>query len=292
MLDRSDIAGLHSILLMLMLLVSSSGLCLANDQTDVSLTDVSTDVLPEAKTNGSEARIRNSRWLGTLAVIGYGSLQWDYFSRTPHTSTEGWFEQDSVEGGADKLGHFYTSHVLTALLGHWYEGWGTEHSEAGKHAAISSLLFMTIMEAGDSFSDYGYSKEDMLFNLLGSYAGYRHYVDPDWHRRIDFRVEHSLRSFNDDLLTDYEHLKFLLAVKLDGFDSLQDSPWSWLEVHIGYYARGYDHSAADGSRTAYIGIGLNLSKLFARHGWQRTATTLRYLQPPQTTLGSETALDD
>lgn len=237
-------------------------------------------------------RIRNSRWFGTLAVIGYGSLQWDYFSRTPHTTYEGWFERDSAEGGADKLGHFYTSHLLTDVLGSMYEGWGATRAEAGKEAAISSLLVMAVMEAGDSFSDYGYSNEDMLFNLLGSYAAYRHYVDADWQRRVDFRIEHSLQSFSDDLLTDYHHMKFLLAVKLDGFDSLHGTPWEWLELHLGYYTRGYEQSGIDGTRTAYFGIGVNLAKLFERQGWQRTATVLRYLQPPHTTLATEQSLDD
>lgn len=238
-----------------------------------------------------DRRIRNSRWLGISAVIGYGSLQWDYFSREPHTTNEGWFEQDSTEGGADKLGHFHSAHLLTAVLGSWYEDWGATRAEAGKQAAISSLLLMTVMEAGDSFSSFGYSNEDMLIDLLGSYAGYRHYVDDDWQRRVDFRIEHSLKSFDSDISTDYQQMKFLLAVKLDGFDSLQGTPWEWLEFHVGYYARGYDIPGVADTRSAYVGIGLNLGKLFERHGWRRTATVLRYFQPPHTTLHYDHTLD-
>lgn len=113
------------------------------------------------------------------------------------------------KGGADKLGHLYTSHLLTGVLGHLYEDWGAKPEDAGKQAALSSLLVMSVMEAGDSFSDYGYSNEDMLFNLLGSYVGYRHYADPDWRQRFDIRVEHDLRAVSADLLTDYQHMKFL-----------------------------------------------------------------------------------
>lgn len=288
---RSRILVLLMLCLQLNPGVSSELVTVPKELLNDASANTEANVLADASAMGSEQRISNSRWLGTLAVIGYGSLQWDYFSRTPHTRSEGWFEQASAEGGADKLGHFYTSHLLTGVLGHLYEDWGAKPTDAGKQAALSSLLVMSVMEAGDSFSDYGYSNEDMLFNLLGSYAGYRHYVDADWRHRVDFRVEHDLRSVSDDLVTDYQHMKFVLAIKLDGFESLQDTPWEWLEVHIGYYARDYDQSGIDGTRTAYIGIGLNLAKVFKRHGWQRTATVLRYVQPPYTTLASEHALD-
>ena len=239
-----------------------------------------------------EQRIQNSRWFGTLAVIGYGSLQWDYFSRTPHATDEGWFEQDTAEGGADKLGHFYSSHLLTDFLGSLYEGWGASRSEAGKQAAISSLLLMAVMEGGDSFSSYGYSNQDMLFNLLGSYVAYHHYVNADWQRRLDFRIEHNLQALSNDLVTDYQHMKFLLAIKLDGFDSLRDTPWEWLEFHVGYYTRDYEQSGVPGTRSAYIGIGVNLVRLFDRQGWQRTATAFRYLQPPGTSLNGEHRFDE
>lgn len=282
--------SLMSLLLLLLLVALQTAPCFSRELVTVS-DEMSASVPASTNVTDSEQRISNSRWFGTLAVIGYGSLQWDYFSRTPHTHYEGWFEQATAEGGADKLGHFYTSHLLTGVLGHLYEDWGSKPEDAGKQAALSSLLVMSVMEAGDSFSDYGYSNEDMLFNLLGSYVGYRHYADPDWQQRFDIRVEHDLRAVSADLLTDYQHMKFLLAIKFDGFDALQDTPLAWLELHVGYYARDYDQSDIDGNRTAYVGVGLNLTKLFARQGWQRTATVLRYVQPPQMTLATEQGLD-
>ena len=162
--------------------------------------------------------------------------------------------------------------------------------------AYSSLGVMTIMEVGDSFSSkYGFSYEDMVMNCIGAAAGYWFGTHPEWQKRLDLRLEYapSLRNFDSDVGTDYEHQKYLLALKADGFDKLHDSPFSYLELHLGYYARGYDDYKSylvddDRKRSVYVGLGLNVGKL-VKKVWD--TQIFNYLQIPYTYVPLEHDLD-
>ena len=234
--------------------------------------------------DGLANKIAADRWWGVATIVSYGVIQWDYFSRPPHRASEGWFGADTPEGGADKWGHAYSTHLMTHTLAARYREFGLTQQDAGKQALLSSLLLNGVMEVGDSFSNYGYSNEDMIMNVVGAYIGYKTVVDDVWRDRLDFRIEHNLRGASRDPFTDYQHYKYLFALKLNGFDSLADTPLRWLEFHIGYYARGYHRDDALRERHAYIGVGFNFGLWFEKQGWHRTATVLRFVQPPATSL--------
>ena len=85
-----------------------------------------------------------------------------------------------------------------------------------------------------------------------------------------------------DFTTDYENSKFLLALKLNGFDSMRQSFLKYLELHIGYYTRGFDDPTDDKQRNIYWGVGINLTDLFRRNGHRKTAAFLNYFQLPGT----------
>ncbi|MCI5159049.1 MAG: DUF2279 domain-containing protein, partial [Candidatus Electrothrix sp. AUS1_2] len=42
----------------------------------------------------------------------YGFADWDYGSDGFHFANEGWFEKETKYGGADKMGHFWSTYVL------------------------------------------------------------------------------------------------------------------------------------------------------------------------------------
>ena len=58
---------------------------------------------------------------GVGVITAWGIIQWDYFSQTPHAKSEGWFANDTKEGGADKLGHMYISYLGTHGFSYLYE---------------------------------------------------------------------------------------------------------------------------------------------------------------------------
>jgi len=106
------------------------------------------------------------------AVLTCGLLEWDYGDRSPHLKEEKWFGKDTPEGGADKAGHMYFSYAPSHLFSYQYKRWGYDQEPAIKLGCLSSLGIQTLIEIGDSFSSYGFSYEDELFNILGVAIGY------------------------------------------------------------------------------------------------------------------------
>ena len=71
---------------------------------------------------------------------------------------------------------------------------------------------------------------------------------PGLHEKVDFRMQYLPTGHGDLLgLGDYSGKKFLLAWKLAGFETFKDAPLRYLEIHTGYYTRGYiDYERAMG----------------------------------------------
>jgi len=67
-------------------------------------------------------------------------------------------------------------------------------------------------------------------------------------------------------VSDYAGQKYLLALKLAGFETFEDTPLRFVELQAGYYARGFtDEEEANGAerrREPYVAIGFNLQELF------------------------------
>ncbi len=241
----------------------------------------------QAVSGKAERKVLRSRQLAGGVIVAWGLLKWDYGSRPVHFRSEGWFGQDTPEGGADKLGHLYTGYLLARGMASLYRDWGLDPDRAAREAALTSVLVTTVMEVGDGFSPYGISGEDLLMNVAGAWAGEVLARNPALRERIDLRIEYQFNSDTSDFTTDYEHARHLVVLKLGGFDALRDTPLRWLELQGGYYARGYSDPLALDRRTAYAGLGLSLPLLLRRAGQERTATFLQFYQPPGTSLRIE-----
>lgn len=208
----------------------------------------------------------------TSVILTWGYTQWGYGDEDFHNDNEGWFGKDTSNGGADKLGHFYTNYLFTRLLASVYEDWGYTNKEASLYASLSSILFSGILiEVGDGFSEHGFSKEDFIVDVLGAGAGYILATQPSLAKKIDFRVEYNPFLDTDnvtDFTTDYERMKYLMAIKAEGFEVFEDNYMKYLELHFGYYTRNFNHNTTpieDRQRNVYVGIGINLSKLLRPH---------------------------
>lgn len=103
-------------------------------------------------------------------------------------------------------------------------------------------------------------------------------------------MEYIPRFDNADLATDYEHMKFLMAVKLSGFKTLETSPVRPFELQLGYYTRGYPHDP-DRDRSIYLGVGLSLPHLFSRLSMNRLARFFNYYQLPYTYVSADRNLN-
>ncbi len=223
--------------------------------------------------------------IGSSAIIAWGVLNWDYGKKSMHTSSEGWFSKNTKSGGADKMGHLYTTFALSNYLTNLYEKFGYEKKRSIKAGAISSFILNSVMEIGDSFSDYGFSYEDFIFNAIGSYAGYYLLTNPDVDRVLDIRLEYkpSKKITNGesiDILTDYNGMKFLMALKFNEIPKIKNSFLKYFEFHLGYYTRKKSKII---KTDPYVAIGVNLSYIISPIS-KKVSNFLNYYQVPYSYL--------
>ena len=247
----------------------------------------------EFLTRGQKTLLLNA---GSMAVISiYGLTKWDYGESSFNFQDEGWFERDSKSGGADKLGHFWSSYALSHLYSYAYHKWGYTDEEANLYGALSSLGVNLFMEVADGFSpSQGFSYEDGIMNIVGCGIGYIWGKHPNLARKIDFRIEYTPEFNSDDfgLTTNYERQRFLIALKADGFDFIKNRYLRYLELHVGYYARGFEDFEEgrrdDRRRYFFVGLGFNVSKLAQKFVHTRV---LDYIQIPYTSVYKGFKLD-
>ncbi len=222
--------------------------------------------------------------LTAATAIGiWGLATWDYGSAGFQKAHEGWFEKDSKYGGADKLGHLWSTYTFADALTGLYKGWGYESEKANAYAALSSWTVQLFMEIGDGTSEtQGFSWEDMVMNTLGSLTSVLMERYPELDRKIDLRVEYVFNVPINGIFDDYSNQYYSLVLKLDGFDSIQNTFAKYIEFSGGYYTRGYEDKQEDNDRSLFVGISFNFSRLLNENGWQKTGKILEYIQPPYT----------
>lgn len=57
----------------------------------------------------------------TGLILLAGAFQWDWGGNGISFHNEGWFGEDTSYGGADKMGHYYSSYLMTDLMASLYE---------------------------------------------------------------------------------------------------------------------------------------------------------------------------
>lgn len=225
--------------------------------------------------------------VGAAVVTAWGVAFWDYFTIDPVMGDEGWFQEDTKYGGADKLGHLYSTYLWSLGFASLYEYcWGMEEEDSMIYGPLSAWLFQGIMEVGDSFSEsQGFSYEDMVMNTLGAGFYYLREKYPSLKAKLDLRLEY-VPNFQDDadIFTQYNSMKYLFALKFSGFESMESNFLRYGELHLGYYTRGYQNSQnySRKERVAYVGIGINVSEVLASMGWLKTSKIFNYYQLPYT----------
>lgn len=234
------------------------------------------------------------------AIAAVGSASWDYGSSSFHFQDEGWFDPDTKFGGADKLGHAYSAYALASAYNTIYRKWGYSDEEAVLGGALSSWSQMTLIEVGDGFSaEHGFSWEDEAMDTIGVGMAYLRHRFPAIKEVVDFRLEwypstafrHGDRS---DPFTDYSGQKYLLALKPDGVLRTNSPLLKSVEIHLGYYSRGYGEDRryfSNENRYMYFGVGLNVTYLLEQLTGHRAGGLFDYVQVPGTYISSSSKLD-
>lgn len=233
-------------------------------------------------------RVIYTNIISTGAIALWGTAYWDYFTTAPVSGDEGWFESNTKYGGADKLGHIYSAYILSLGFSSLYEYWGMSEEESLTYGPLTSWVFHGMMEVGDSFSEtQGFSYEDLVMNTLGAAFYYVREKHPVVKETLDFRLEYIPELNSDqDLFTEYNSMKYLMALKFSGFESMEDTPLKYFELQVGYYTRGYQNreNYSTQERVVYAGIGLNASEVLKALGWTKSSEVLHYYQLPYTSI--------
>ena len=237
------------------------------------------------------------KWeIGGLAggILYLGLKEWKWGSSSFKFNDEGFFGMDTGSGGADKLGHLYSSYVMDEFLtDRLYYKTGNRNDAALKGAIFSAGL-MLFVEAFDGVSsDHGFSYEDMIMNSTGIGISYLKNTVPGLRDKLDLRVEyHPSKADKGHPITDYTGYNYSAVLKLGGFKKLKTTPLKYVELQLGYKTRGFkrDDKPYFKKKTTelYAGIGLDLSEALFKPLKKQTDSELvdyadtffRYYQAP------------
>ncbi|MFM2121052.1 MAG: hypothetical protein RL722_2520 [Pseudomonadota bacterium] len=214
---------------------------------------------------------------GTAAALtAVGFTKWGWGDSKFFVRHEGGFGRQTNNGGMDKLGHFYTTFVMADLMADRIRA-NAGSAEAASGAEWSAAAFawalMLGVEIGDGYTrQYGFSTEDLLADTLGAGFAVWRARTPGARRLMDFRLlyvpsawEREGNTTSNLMVPPYRRSRYLLAFKGSGIDALSQGPARYLELHVGYDARGFSsverRLGHPKERSGYGGLGLNLSEL-------------------------------
>lgn len=209
--------------------------------------------------------------VGGVALYGAGTWWNEGMSGRFQTTREGWFGQNTSDGGADKLGHLHANYVGVRLVARAFEWAGQPPESAVRMAAWTTAATFIGVELLDAFTPrYKFSPEDAVMNLAGVGLGVLMERNPRLDRLVDLRLLYQpsqdprVRG-GFDPFGDYSGQTYLLVGKASGVERLRNVPVvRYLEIALGYGTRGYEAGPEfpeNRSRYVYAGLSLNLGAL-------------------------------
>ncbi len=229
------------------------------------------------------------------ATTAIGVVSWDWGSAGFTFKSEGWFDESTKYGGMDKLGHAFTGYLMSDALTWAIRRNSIDPRGAELTGALLSVSLMTYIEIFDGLSaEHGFSYEDLVAGAVGATFSALRNTYPELKNKVDFRMQYLKSEYGSfEPFGDYEGQKYLVAVKLAGFEALRDTPLKYVEVQGGYCARGFSDEEMDAGshkqQDLFVGIGVNLSELIfgekaSDDHWGKKAgrTVLQYVQVPYT----------
>jgi hypothetical protein len=228
-------------------------------------------------------------------TTAFGLANWDWGSGSFKFESEGWFGDDTRYGGMDKLGHAYSGYLLTEYFTQRIAHTTSDSAGAALTGAILGMGVQTYVEVFDGFSGgHGFSYEDLIMDGVGVGFSMLRSTVPGLAEKLDFRMEYLPSGHGEGYspASDYSGQKYLLALKLAGFEEFEDTPLRFVEFQVGYFARGFSDEERDAGedrrREPYVAIGVNLNELIGASPVADTTAGLlagratEYLQMPYT----------
>jgi hypothetical protein len=106
-----------------------------------------------------------------------------------YLTKKGYFGKNTHNGGMDKLGHAWTSFLLTELLAERMQANSNGLSGAHVSAAIIAFGVMAAVEVGDAYAKrFGFSRQDLVADGAGVAFALLRGAFPKLRDAVDFRV--------------------------------------------------------------------------------------------------------
>lgn len=230
---------------------------------------------------------------GTAVFLGAKNWNWGS-SNSFNMNSEGWFGMDTGSAGADKLGHMYSSYLINEIFTKNLMNRTNDKQQAAIYSTLFSSGIMLMVEVFDGYSvDHGFSYEDLIANGVGIGISYLKNTVPGLDEKIDLRIEYDpTDEYRNHPVTDYSGHTYWAALKLGGFEDLQDTPFKYFELQVGYHAEGFkkheEFYYPEKKAEVLVGIGLDLTEVFFKPLKKHTNgafvdyadTFFRYYQSP------------
>jgi hypothetical protein len=259
--------------LLLVLATLPASITYATQSPDKPITFESNDQLLTKLNISSAASTAAWELTGLAASITYlGAQSWDWGSSSFNMNSEGWFGMDTGSGGADKLGHLYTTYLVSEWLTYTLDQSTHQPKESALYGSLFGWGLFLYIEVFDGYSDdHGFSTEDLIMNSIGSGFSYFKSTQPWLRDKVDLRVEYLPSAGMNGIhpVTDYSGYKYLAVLKPAGFENLEDSFLKYFEFQVGYYTRGFKKEDApyfdQRESTLYTAVSINLSELIFKN---------------------------
>jgi len=201
---------------------------------------------------------------------------------------DGWVGDQTYAGGADKLGHAWSTMSLARLGTEMLDQWGGyDRTKANVVSTIASELLFTGVEVKDGFY-YEFSFSDLTGDTLGALAAFALSQWPRLDELFDYRVEYwpstmYLRKLDGaspcptggcskwNVAEDYSGQTYQLALHLGAIGPIRGLPGGaiarFVDVAAGFGSRNYkpdavtpaDMAAAPGRPTQELFLGVTLN---------------------------------
>ncbi len=215
-------------------------------------------------------------------TLTYGFSSWGWMKRNYwRWSNEGWFGHGTYYGGFDKIGHMFTHYSAMRLSCSVFNYTEKGSNNRFLYGALLTFIMGLSIEIGDSYSGYGFSYHDLVFDSLGILAGGLLEAFPSVDAFISLSLEYWPSAFFRKrpekiflMPDDFGGMIVMANIKLAGFHEMGlavPNFMRYIMFDIGYGVRGYtsyDRRAAWDRRRLptrrqeiYVGISVNFMEI-------------------------------
>lgn len=164
-------------------------------------------------------------------------------------------EDGSYAMGVDKFGHFFGTHLMCYYSTEVLQASGLSVESAHIWGTLMGMVYQSYVEIEDGYgSNWGFSPSDMYANAAGAtyflaqyYFPFLQNFTPKWIYTPAPWIGESARAEGMTFIDDYSSSTFYLSCKVYNLLPESTQQWwpRWLNVAVGYAARGLDTPDSD-----------------------------------------------